>query len=74
MHERQAAFAELMAMLADGWTVEPPVYRMASAFDRKATVYRMVLWREGRPHVATVRDGPDIRRFVADHSLKQESL
>ena len=70
----QRSFAELMRKLNEGWRIEPPVYIMADPMHRDHIVFRMVIWRDGRPQVATVHDGPEIRQFVADRRLRQESL
>jgi hypothetical protein len=74
VNERQTSVSDLLNMLAEGWAVQPPIYRMPSPFNRRVHVYRMVLWRDGRPRVASVGDSAEMRRFVADHGLKQESL
>jgi len=67
------SFTELMRKLGDGWQIEPPVYVMADPTDRSHIVFHFVVWRAGRPQVATVRDGAEIRQFVADQHLRQES-
>ena len=68
------SFAELLRQLHDGWHVEPPVYAMKDPMQRARSVFRLVLWRDGRPHVLTVCDGADIRQFIAERGLQQESL
>ncbi len=70
----QHSFAGLMSKLDAGWQIEPPVYVMADPVNRSRLVFRMVVWRDGRPHVVTVGDGAEIRQFLADRRLTQESL
>jgi hypothetical protein len=70
----QHSFAGLMNKLDSGWLIEPPVYIMADPADRSRRVFRLVLWRNGRPHVVTLGDGPEIRQFLAERRLMQESL
>lgn len=70
----QHSFAGLMNKLDAGWQIEPPVYVMADPVNRSRTVFRLVIWREGRPHVVTVGDSPEVRQFLADRRLAQESL
>jgi hypothetical protein len=47
---------------------------MADLAQRNRIVFRMVIWRAGRPQVATVHDGSEIRQFLADRRLRQETL
>ena len=66
--------AALQRKLDEGWQIEPPVYVMADPAHRSRIVFRMVLWREGKPRVASVRDCPEIRQYLADRRLRQEAL
>lgn len=68
------SFAELVRRLEEGWEIKPPVYVMNDPGHRERTVFRLAIWRAGRPEVATVPDGEDIRRFIAEHHLAQENL
>jgi hypothetical protein len=68
------SFAELMQELDAGWQIGPPVYVMVNPVQKNKTVFRMVLWRDGRPRVVSVPDGPDIRQYLLDCHLSQESL
>ncbi len=67
-------FAELLQQLGEGWQIEPPVYVMSNPIHPGQTVFRLVLWRHGRPKVASVPDGPEIRQFIAQRQLRKESL
>jgi hypothetical protein len=68
------SFQELMRKLEEGWDIKPPVYVMGDPGHRDQIVFRLAIWRDGRPKVATVPDGDDIRRFIAEHHLAQENL
>jgi len=67
-------FLDLMRKLDECWQIEPPVYIMTSPSRSNQVVVRMVIWRDGRPQVATVPDADDIRQYLADHDLRQENL
>jgi hypothetical protein len=69
-----STFDDLMRKLDEGWQIEAPVYVMADLTQRNRIVFRMVIWRAGRPQVATVHDGPEMRQFLADRRLRQEAL
>jgi hypothetical protein len=66
--------AGVIHRLDEGWQIEQPVYVMADPAQRGQIVFRIVLWRDGRPQVVTVGDGAEIRQFVADRHLRQEPL
>lgn len=68
------SFVDLQRKLDAGWTIEQPVYVMADPGHRERLVFRLMLWHDGRPQVVTVRDGADIRQFLANRHLTQESL
>jgi hypothetical protein len=70
----QDQYERLLAALAEGWTVEPPVYAMSDPTRPKQVVYQFILWRDSQPGVATVHDGPEVRRFIDEQSLKLEPL
>jgi hypothetical protein len=70
----QHSFAALVRKLDEGWQIEQPVYVMADPLRRSQLVFRMMVWRNGRPHVITVRDCAEMRQFLADRRLKQQSL
>lgn len=68
------SYADLMHRLAEGWRIDSPVYVMNDPLQRGRLVFRTVLWRDGRPQVATVPDGPEIRQFIAERALAQQRL
>jgi len=70
----QQTLAALQRQLDQGWQIEPPVYVMADPAQRSRVVFRMVIWREGKPRVATVHDCPEVRQFLADRRLRAEAL
>jgi hypothetical protein len=70
----QHSFGGLVRMLDEGWQIEQPVYVMADPLKRSQLVFRMMAWRDDRPRVITVRDCAEIRQFLADRGLKQQSL
>lgn len=57
-------YERLQSALGAGWTVEPPVYLMSDPTRRERAVLQFILWREGRPRVATVEDSPAIRDWI----------
>ena len=72
--DTEDSFTALLDKLSEGWEIEPPVYVMTSPSQRRQVVFRIVLWREGRPSVTTVRDCPQIREFITQRRLRQEPL
>ena len=68
------SFSELMRKLEEGWSIKPPVYVMNDPGHRDRIVFRLAIWRDGRPQVATVPDGADIHQFIAENHLEQENL
>jgi hypothetical protein len=67
-------YTNLLRKLAEGWRIQPPVYVMTDPLQRDRVVFRMALWCDGRPQVATIPDGPEIRQFIADRALDQQRL
>jgi hypothetical protein len=70
----RSTYEDLLLKLDEGWHIEPPVYVMTDPVQRNRTVFRMVIWRDGRPQVASVHDGAEIRQFLAERRLRQEML
>lgn len=68
------SLAGLMHKLGQGWQIRQPVYIMSEPKHRERIVFRFALWRDGRPQVVAVPDGPDVRQFIADRHLRQEPL
>ena len=70
--------ASLEKMLAEGWTVEPPVYARRrwhlTAGSKRGNTYHFVLWRQKQVHLVSVPEGPEIEQFLADHGLPVDTL
>jgi hypothetical protein len=62
--------AELQAVLAEGWMVDPPAIRKQVP-DRPDGVWHcdVILWRDGRVRVLTLPDDAALRQFFGEHDL-----
>jgi hypothetical protein len=62
---------ELRAVLAEGWTIDPPV-NCRPAVDRSqaARYCDVILWRAGRVRVLTVPDDAALRGLLAEHGAQ----
>ena len=73
-----ASRASLEELLSRGWKIEPPVYARSgwrSPVTSKAeNTYHFVLWRENKVNLVSVREGPEIQRFLADSELAIDYL
>ena len=58
---------DLTQMLVDGWQIDPPVVRrqLPDAHDRDWYV-DVILWRDGRVKLLTLRDEPGIDQIVSE--------
>lgn len=66
-------YNDLLAAIDDGWTIEPPVYTMTERQGQRV-VYHFILWRESRPGVKSVSDGPEVREFIHTQHYHLEPL
>lgn len=65
-----STLAEVQAMLADGWQIDPPVIRKRVP-DRPDGDWHLdiILWRDGRVKLLTLRDTSAERHFVLERGL-----
>jgi hypothetical protein len=65
-------------MLARGWKIEPPVYARPDwrslATSREGHTYHFVLWRENQVNLVSIRQSPEIERFLDDSELSIDYL
>jgi len=70
--------ANLEEMLARGWKIEPPVYArpdwQSPATSREGNTYHFILWRENQINLVSIRQGPEIERFLVDSELTVDYL
>lgn len=62
---------DFQAMLADGWRIDPPVVRKRVP-DRPdgAWYLDVILWREGRVKLLTLRDEPAVNSLLSGQSAE----
>lgn len=63
--------ADLQAMPADGWPIDPPIVRQQVP-DRPNGARRVdaILWRDGRVRLLTLPDEGALRDFAAEQQLE----
>lgn len=70
--------ASLEELLARGWRIEPPVYARSDwqslATSKRGNTYHFVLWRENRVNLVSVRESPEIQRFLVESELAVDYL
>ena len=66
--------ADVQSALADGWEVEPPVCVTTDPLRRRRALLQFILWRDGRPRVASLEDGQDLRRWIDEKRWPVVSL
>lgn len=65
---------ELRAALAEGWTIDAPVSRQQPADHPDHPRYcDVILWREGRVRVLTLRNDAALRSFLAEQGFSLKS-
>lgn len=73
-----SSYAHLMTMLAQGWHIEPPVYvrprRLSRSGAEKAETYHFVLWNGDKVNLVSVRDCPEIGKFLVENGLTVDRL
>ncbi len=73
-----SSYAQLMAMLAEGWELESPVYvrprRRTRSRSGNETTYHFVLWRRGQVKLVSVIGGPEVEHFLTDGKLAVDRL
>lgn len=73
-----SSYAHLIAMLAQGWEIESPVFvrcRWRSRLrSKKENTYHFVLWNGNTVNLVSVLDCPQIRQFLADNRLATDRL
>lgn len=73
-----SSYSHLMALLTQGWQIEPPVYvrphwRWLSRSEARKT-YHFILWREDKVNLVSVLECPEIQRFLAEKGLTVDRL
>ena len=76
LRQTYSSYAQLTAMLDQGWQIEPPVYIRPRRRSRskKENTYHFVLWRDDRVNLVSVLDCPEIQQFLADNRLAIDCL
>lgn len=73
-----SSYAHLMAMLAQGWKIESPVFvrrRWRSRVrSKKENTYHFVLWNGNTVNLVSVLDCREIQQFLADNRLAIDRL
>jgi len=68
----------LEEMLTKGWKIEPPVYArpawQSNATLREGNTYHFVLCRENEVNLVSIRQNPEIERFLLDSELTIDYL
>lgn len=68
----------LEELLSRGWRIEPPVYArsdwQSAATSNEGNTYHFVLWRDNRVNLVSIREGPEIKRFLIDSGLTIDYL
>ena len=60
---------DLTQMLVDGWQIDPPVVRRQLPDRHDGDWYvDVILWRDGRVKLLTLRDEPGIDQIVSEQS------
>ena len=71
-----SSYTHLVATLADGWKIEPPVFvraRRRSA-NGKENVYHFILWNGTQANLISVIDCPELQHFLDDRKLALDHL
>jgi hypothetical protein len=71
-----SSYSHLVAMLDDGWKIEPPVYvrpRRCSRSKREHT-YHFTVWNGKKLTLVSVYDCPELEEFLADNQLVIDRL
>lgn len=73
-----SSYAHLIAMLAQGWQIEPPVYIRpcwrSCLRSRKENTYHFVLWNGNKVNLVSVLDCPEVQQFLVDSDLATDRL
>lgn len=73
-----ASRAGLEELLTQGWKIEPPVYARSDwqslATSKRGNTYHFVLWRENSVNLVSVRESPEIQRFLSESELAVDYL
>jgi hypothetical protein len=73
-----SSYGQLLAMLSQEWEIEPPVYvrpRWRSrSHSEKENAYHFVLWDDHEAKPVSVRDCPEIQKFLAETGLAIDRL
>jgi len=71
-----SSYSHLVAMLNDGWKIEPPVYvrpRRCSRSKQEHT-YHFTVWNGEKLTLVSVHDCPEMEKFLADNQLVIDRL
>ena len=71
-----SSYAQLVALVSQGWRVEPPVYMRPQwrSRAREENVYHFVLWWGGRFNLVSVPDSPELQQFLERNRLPVDRL
>jgi hypothetical protein len=72
----QEQYSRLLSSLADGWSVEPPIYARPSWSTRSSATltYNFVLRRSGDIMLVSVQDNPVVRDLIQKHAWESSWL
>jgi len=71
-----SSYAQLEALLAQGWRIEPPIYARPRwrAGAPQENNYHLILWRGEKVSLISVADSPQMREFLAEQGLAVDRL
>jgi hypothetical protein len=73
-----SSYEQLLTMLSQGWEIEPPVYVRPRWHSRsgseKGSAYHFVLWDDHKVKLVSVRDCPEVQRFLAENGMDIDRL
>ncbi len=71
-----SSYAQLLAMLEQGWRIEPPVYVRAQwrSRARQEDAYHLIVWLGNRVNVVSLADSPEIRQFLQEQGMAVDRL
>ncbi len=73
-----SSYTRLMALLAEGWEIEPPVYFRPRwhqhSHSGKEYAYHFILWDRNNLNLISVLDCPELQQFLTDNNLAVDLL
>jgi len=71
-----SSYAQLVALVSQGWRIEPPVYMRPQwrSRSREENTYHFILWRGDRFNLVSVPDSPELQQFLEQNRLSVDRL